>query len=142
MAIESVEETTEVSDNNELVAQLLGKPRNTDSFTLYLGGGLDDAYQINVTMQAMGTKAYDKLIAKYPPTTEEKAQGLNYELDKFAPALLAESLVSPKINLAQAKILWNGGEDENWSRGDVESLFSRAIRLNHRDSTVPFTERG
>lgn len=129
---------TEVSENNDKVALLLGKPKNRDTFKVYVGSG-DSAQEIEMTAEALSMKDYDKLVAKYPPTAEEEAKGLTYELEKFAPALIAASLVDPEMSLAQAKQLWGS---ENWSRGDVEGIFTRVLRVNHRDSTVPFTGRG
>lgn len=129
---------SEVSENNDKVALLLNKPKTREVFSLYLGSG-EEKFEIEMTAEALSMKDYDKLIAKYPPTEAEKAQGLTYELDKFAPALMAACLVDPDLNLNQAKSLWSG---ENWSRGDVEGLFSKVLRVNHRESTVPFSARG
>lgn len=129
---------TEVSENNDKLALLLNKPKNRETFTLHYGSG-DEKGEIEMTAEALSMKDYDKLLTKYPPTDEEATKGLNYELEKFAPALIAACMVDPEMSLADAKKLWNG---ENWSRGDVEAIFTRMMRLNHRDSTIPFTGRG
>jgi hypothetical protein len=129
---------TEVSENNDKVALLLGKPKSRLTFKLYLGDG-DDKFEMEMTVEALSMKDYDKLIAKYPPTDEERARGMTYELDKFAPALIAACLVEPDMTLTQAKQLWTS---ENWSRGDVEGIFTKVLEINHRESTVPFTNRG
>lgn len=129
---------TETSENNDKVALLLGKPKNTDTFKLYSGQG-DDATEIELKLEALSSKDYDKLISKYPPNEADAAKGMTYDLDKFAPALISACLIDPELSLMQAKQLWSG---DNWSRGDVEGLYNRVLRLNHRDSTVPFTGRG
>lgn len=129
---------TEVSVNNDKVAQLLGKPKTTSTFTLYLGHR-DNPLEIEVTVEALSMKDYDKLLSKYPPTEEEQAKGLTYELEKFAPALIAACLVDPAMTLKQTQQLWSS---DNWSRGDVESLFGKVLQVNHRDSSIPFSARG
>lgn len=132
------EESSPVSENNEKVALLLGKPKTRETFKIYIGSG-DDKSEIELTVEALSMKDYDKLIAKYPPTDEEKLKGLTYELETFAPALISASLTDPDMSLAQAKKLWNS---ENWSRGDVEGIFTKVLQVNHRESTVPFNKRG
>lgn len=129
---------TDVSENNDKVALLLGKPKTRETFTVYVGEG-DDASEIELTIEALSMKEYDKLLAKYPPTDEEARKGLTYELDKFAPALIAASLIDPAMTLAQAKSLWTA---ENWSRGDIEGIFTKVLQVNHRENTVPFNRRG
>jgi hypothetical protein len=126
------------SENNDKVAQLLGKPKTRDTFKLYVGSG-DDKVEVEVTVEALSMKDYDKLLSKYPPTDDEAARGLTYELDKFAPALISACLVDPEMTLTQTKQLW---ASENWSRGDVEGLFGKVLQVNHRESTVPFNARG
>jgi hypothetical protein len=126
------------SENNDKVALLLGKPKTRDTFTLYVGSG-EERQEIEMTVEALSMKDYDKLLSKFPPSEEEKARGLTYELEKFAPALIAACLVDPELTPAQARQLWSS---ENWSRGDVEGLFSKVLTVNHRESTVPFNARG
>lgn len=130
-------ELSAVSENNDKVALLLGKPKSRATFTLYLGEG-DDATEIEVTAEALSMKDYDKLLAKFPPSEEDKRKGMTYELDKFAPALISACLSEPEMSLAQAKQLWNS---DNWSRGDIEGLFSKVLQINHQESTVPFSAR-
>lgn len=129
---------TDVSENNDKLARLLGKPKASVTFTLYLGAG-DDAFEVEMSVEALSMKDYDKLLAKYPPTPEEQAKGLTYELEKFAPALIAACVTDPEMSLTDAKKLWSS---DNWSRGDVEAIFSKVLQVNHRDTTVPFNGRG
>ena len=133
-----VADVSPISANNDKVALLLGKPKTRDTFTLYLGNG-EDAFEVEMTVEALSMKDYDKLLAKYPPTEEEQRKGLTYELEKFAPAVISACMIDPDLSLAEAKKIWTS---ENWSRGDVEGIFSKVLRVNHRESTVPFNGRG
>lgn len=126
------------SENNDKLALLLDKPKSTITFKIYIGAG-DTAQEIEMTAEALSMKDYDKLLAKYPPSDEDARKGATYELDKFAPALISACLTDPVMDLTAAKKLWGS---ENWSRGDIEGIFSKVLQVNHRESTIPFSDRG
>lgn len=118
---------------------LLSKKRATMEFTIYVND--DDGEQQEVTMkyQAIGMREYDKLVSKYPPKPEQRVDGASFDIDAFAPALIAAVCVEPELTLAQAKQIW---ESPDWSRGDVMVLFRNAVDLNNRGLDIPFSEKG
>lgn len=118
---------------------LKNKKRATHEFSLYLDD--EDGEKIEVTMvfQAIGMAEYDKLVSKHPPTSEQRADGNSFNMDTFAPALIAACAVEPEMTVADAKEIWNSPD---WSRGDVMVLFRNAVDLNNRGLDIPFNEKG
>ena len=118
---------------------LKNKPRSTTEFSLFLPDGNGGSTEVTLKYQAIGMRAYDKLVAKYPPKPDQRADGASFDMDTFAPALIAASAVEPEIGAEEAKEIWNS---EDWSRGDVMVLFRNAVELNNRGLDVPFSDRG
>jgi hypothetical protein len=116
--------------------QLINKPRSSAEFSLYLSDGNGGSNEVTMKFQAIGMRAYDNLVAKHPPKAEDRAEGSSFNIDTFAPALIAACSVEPEITHAEAKKIW---ESEEWSRGDVMVLFRNAVELNNRGLDVPFT---
>jgi hypothetical protein len=116
---------------------LKSKPRNTTEFSLFLADGNGGTTEVTMKYQAIGMMAYDKLVSKYPPKPEQRAEGSSFDMDTFAPALIAACSVDPEISPEEAKEIWNS---EEWSRGDVMVLFRNAVELNNRGLDVPFNE--
>lgn len=99
----------------------------------------DDGETESVTLvfQSIGSAAYDKLVAKYPPSQAQKNQGLQYNIDRFAPALVAECCVDPEMSLEDALEIW---ESDTWNRGELNLLFMAAIEVNTRGHNLPPTK--
>lgn len=118
---------------------LKGKSRATTEFTLYMTD--DDNEQVEVTLkfQAIGMREYDKLVAKHPPKPDQRADGASFNIDTFAPALIAAVSVDPEMSAEDAKEIW---ESPGWSRGDLMVLFRNAVELNNRGLDIPFSENG
>ena len=74
--------------------------------------------------QAIGMRAYDRLVSKHPPKPEQRAEGSSFDMDTFAPALIAACSVDPEISP---------------DRGQ-EDLGLRGLVAWRRDGAVP--ERG
>jgi hypothetical protein len=127
------------ADKRATIDELINKPRSTTEFSLYLANGNSEPKEVTLKYQAIGMRAYDKLVAKYPPKPEQRAEGSSFDIDTFAPALIAACAVEPEISIAQAKEIW---DSEDWSRGDVMVLFRNAVELNNRGLDIPFSERG
>jgi hypothetical protein len=119
--------------------QLVHKPRSTTEFSLFLADEDGNMNEVTLKYQAIGMRAYDKLVAKYPPKPEQRAEGSSFDMDTFAPALISACAVEPEISPAEAKAIW---ESEDWSRGDVMVLFRNAVELNNRGLDVPFSANG
>lgn len=119
--------------------QLINKPRATTEFSLYLSNGSGDQTEVTLKYQAIGMRDYDKLVSKHPPKPEQRADGASFDIDSFAPALIAACSVEPDISLEEAKTIW---DSPDWSRGDVMVLFRNAVELNNRGLDIPFSDRG
>lgn len=119
--------------------QLVNKPRSVTEFSLFLSDGNGGTNEVTLKYQAIGMRAYDRLVAKHPPKPEQRAEGASFDIDTFAPALIASCSVEPEITPAEAKSIW---ESEDWSRGDVMVLFRNAVELNNRGLDIPFSVSG
>jgi hypothetical protein len=119
--------------------QLINKPRSTSEFSLFLSDGNGSSNEVTMKFQAIGVRAYDKLVSKHPPKPEQRAEGSSFDMDTFAPALIAACAVEPEISVTEAKQIW---ESDDWSRGDVMVLFRNAVELNNRGLDIPFSENG
>jgi hypothetical protein len=116
---------------------LKNKPRSTTEFSLYLSDGNGGTTEVTLKFQAIGMQAYDKLVGKHPPNTEQRAEGSSFNINTFAPALIAACSMEPEITPAEAKEIW---DSEEWSRGDVMVLFRNAVDLNNRGLDIPFSD--
>lgn len=98
----------------------------------------DDGGSIELTLRyrAIGSKEYDDLVAKYPPTREQQKEGAAYNVDLFAPALISAVSLEPKLSFEDAKEIYNSPE---WSGGEVGGLFIEALKLCNAGLDVPFT---
>lgn len=119
--------------------QLTNKPRSTTEFSLFLSDGNGGTNEVTLKYQAIGMRAYDKLVAKYPPKAEARAEGASFDIDTFAPALISACSLEPEMSMDEVKAIW---DSEDWSRGDVMVLFRNAVELNNRGLDVPFTVNG
>jgi hypothetical protein len=119
--------------------QLVNKPRSTTEFSLFLNDGDGGSNEVTLKYQAIGMRAYDRLVAKHPPKPEQRAEGASFDIDSFAPALIAACSVDPEITPTEAKQIW---DSEDWSRGDVMVLFRNAVELNNRGLDIPFSVSG
>ena len=127
------------ADKRATIDELINKPRNTTEFSLYFANGDGEPKELTLKYQAIGMRAYDRLVAKHPPKPDQRAEGSSFDIDSFAPALIAACSVEPEISVTQAKKIW---DSDDWSRGDVMVLFRNAVELNNRGLDIPFSERG
>jgi hypothetical protein len=127
------------ADKRATIDQLINKPRSVTEFSIYLSDGNGGSNELTLKYQAIGMREYDKLVGKHPPKPDQRADGASFDIDTFAPALIAACAVEPEISTAQAKEIWDSND---WSRGDVMVLFRQAVELNNRGLDVPFSERG
>lgn len=102
-------------------AKLKGKKPQTDEFEADL-----DGEKVSFLFRAIGATDYDKLVTKFPPTTEQKANGDNFDLNRFAPALLAQVSIEPTMDADEWSEIWTS---ESWGRGEVSALFWGAVNL-------------
>ena len=125
------------ADKRATMDLLLNKPRSTTEFSLYLSDGNGGVNEVTLKYQAIGMREYDRLVGKHPPKPEQRAEGSSFDIDTFAPALIAACAVEPEISPTEAKKIW---DSPDWSRGDVMVLFRNAVELNNRGLDIPFNE--
>lgn len=116
---------------------LKNKPKRTHEFTIYLTDESGEKVEVTLKYASIGMREYDKLVSKHPPTAEQRVDGASFNIDTFAPALIARSAVDPEMSEEDAKEIW---DSPNWSRGDVMVLFRNAVELNNKGLDIPFTE--
>lgn len=118
---------------------LLKKPARETKVLIPTVG--DDGQEIKLVfrMKALNGKVYDDLVSAHPPKDEDKKNGGQYNVDTFAPALISAASVTPKLSLEQAAELYHS---EDWSGGEITSLFFAALRLCNAGLDVPFTAPG
>lgn len=87
---------------------------------------------VRITVQSIGRKRYEALVAEHPSTPEqdkesEEATGqpAPYNTDTFPPALLAASAVEPALTLEQAQEIW-----DDWNTGELMELFFATVEVN------------
>lgn len=127
------------ADKANVLDLLKNKRPARETFTLYLTDGDGEQQEVELTYQAIGAKAYDKLMAKHPPKAEQRVEGASFDIDTFAPALIAACSVEPEMSEEDAKSIWDSPE---WSRGDLMVLFTKAVGLNNRGIDIPFNVIG
>lgn len=106
---------------------LLGKKPNKDEFTAPFG---TDGEQVSFLFVSMGSAEYDALLTKHPPTPEQRVADSTFNLETFAPALLARVCREPAIDVGSWTELW---KSPNWGRGELLALFWRAANLCSRE---------
>lgn len=114
---------------------LVAKPRRVGSFLVTLPTN-DGTRQVKVTYQALSGADYDALMAAHAPTPKQQAQGMVYNPDTFAPALISAVSLRPKMSAVQAKELYS---NPDWSPGESGQLFMEAIQVCQRGLDVPFS---
>lgn len=118
---------------------LKGKRRASTSFSVYVTDDKGKQIELTLKYQAIGAKEYDKLVSKHPPTAEQRIEGAVFNIDTFAPALIAACCVEPEMTADDAQEIW---DSPDWSRGDLMVLFRNAVDLNNRGIDIPFTGNG
>lgn len=111
---------------------LLSKPPRTKVVEVVLA----DDQKVSILFKAIGSKAYDDLLAGHPPSAKDKEDGGVWNADTFPPALIAACSVEPKIDEESAVAIWTS---EDWSRGELMDMFMKVVSLNSEGMNVPFT---
>ena len=125
-------------DKAATLDMLKGKKRHETTFSLYLDNDGEEQ-EVTLTFRAIGMREYDRLVGKHPPKTDQRAEGASFNIDTFAPALIAACSVEPDLTEADALEIWNSPD---WSRGDLMVLFRNAVDVNNRGLDIPFSANG
>lgn len=118
---------------------LIRKPKRVLEFAVTTQDADGDAVSLKMKFQALGGKDYDKLLEAHPPTAAQKRQNASFNIDTFAPALIAAVSLEPRLSVEQAEQLWTSSD---WSGGEVSSLYMNAQRVCNSGLDVPFNDRG
>jgi hypothetical protein len=92
--------------------------------------------QVSFLLRAMSATGYDRLVTKHPPTAEQQVEGAQFNVDSFAPALMARVIIEPEAEESFWRERW---DDQNWGRGEIASLYFACSELCNRGlDLVPF----
>jgi hypothetical protein len=127
------------ADKQSTLDLMKGKSRAKHTFSLFITNGTGEQQEAKITFQALGSRDYDKLVSKHPPKADQRLEGASFDIDSFAPALIAACSLDPEMSHEDAVEIW---ESESWSRGDLMVLFRNAVELNNRGLDIPFNENG
>ena len=120
-------------------SDLRRKPRRTMVFTINTVDEDGEDLALELKYQALSAKEYDELVAAHPPKPKDRDKGFAFDVDSFAPALIAAVALSPRLSIEQATDLYTSPE---WSGGEVTTLYLNAQRICNAGLDVPFSERG
>lgn len=115
---------------------LQSKPKRTKVVTIKVADEDGDIIDLEVTLKAIGSQAYDDLMAKHPPTADQKKESATYNPDTFGPALISACSWEPRLTPNEATEIWTS---DDWSRGEVMELFVGAIEVCSKGLDVPFS---
>lgn len=119
-------------------ASLRSKPRRKLTFPVHTVDEDGEAVELQVTYQAISSTNYDKLLESHPPKSSERAKGAVYDVDTFAPALIAAVSLDPAMSVEEAAEIYNS---DAWSGGEIANLFTNALRVCNTGLDVPFNVR-
>ena len=83
-------------------------------------------------------KTLKDLVEAHPPTTEQRKRGASYNIDTFAPALVAACSLEPRLTFEQAKEL---KDSPDWSGGEFGDIYGRAMAVCNAGLDIPFNAR-
>lgn len=98
-----------------------------------------DGDELEMSFAAISAHDLDRLQGQHVPTIEQKARGMAFNPETFAPALVAACSVEPKLSADDAKEIW---ESDAWSTGELNYLFDTVSALCMEGLNIPFTENG
>ena len=114
-----------------ILDRMVGKPRRTVKFNFDVDGD-----ELCIEFEAMSRKEFDQLVETHPPTSKQKRDGMNWNVDTFYPALICACAISPTFTAKEVSQLINS---ESWSYGELSSLFAKVINLNTDGINASFT---
>jgi hypothetical protein len=123
-------------------ARLLNETDKLSGLELELEGARAHLENESETLvfQSMGRLAYDDLVEEHPPTEEQikefqEANGGKgrppYNIDTFAPALVAASCVEPQMTVDEVNVLFT-----EWNATEVAELWVAALEVNTQRRVV------
>ena len=117
---------------------LRSKRRLEKELTVLLPVGEGKTEEVSFLFQSIGAQEWDRLVAKHPPTSEQRIEGSPFNMHTFAPALLSITCVEPELTEEEWKEIWNSPD---WNRGEVVQFYVTAVELCSTGMDVPFSGR-
>jgi hypothetical protein len=133
---EPVEEVEEIATFADLMAKDIRRADVPVQFPAKNGG---KPTRKIVKMRSISAIDYDDLVSSYAPNRQQRDLGMQYDPEKFQPALVAECMEQPTMTLDQATALY---KNPKWSGGEFATLFLAAQRLCNVTMDVPFSATG
>lgn len=121
-----------VQDKKSTLDKLKSKKKRQTTVNVEVNGE-----QLSLVFEAISYKELDALQAKHPPTQDQRIAGNVFNRNTFPPALVAACSMDPKITEADAREIWTS---EDWSTGELNTLFDAVSGLCMKGLDVPFTE--
>jgi hypothetical protein len=121
-----------VASKKSVLDQLKNKKRRRDTLTMEI-----DGESVSMVFEAISYKELDALQAKHPPTQDQRIAGAAFNRNTFPPALVAACSLEPKLSEADTREIWTS---EEWSTGELNTLFDTVSNLCMKGLDVPFTE--
>ncbi|MFI2620394.1 hypothetical protein [Streptomyces sp. NPDC018584] len=88
-----------------------------------------DAAAVTLRFTALGRRELEELQKKHPASEEEEAEGADFALDTFAPALIsAASMDDMPVDYARHCL-------DTWSAADASGLWNAAWSIQHQQRT-------
>ncbi len=113
-------------DTDPELKALLQKTADTTKTDLEDAQKAFDEVSVTLRFTALERKALEDLRKQHPPTEEDEANGLDYALETFAPALIsAASLDGMPLEDAQYFL-------DTWSSADATDLWRAAWNIQHQ----------
>lgn len=119
-------------------ARLTGSPTAEHEESVAKARAALDAETVVLRFRSIGRKAYDALLREHPASDEQKAEAEKdatqeppYNVDSFAPALVAASCVDPSLTVAQVSELW-----DDWNAAELAQLWVAALEVNTQNRVV------
>lgn len=116
-------------------AALRKKKIRTAEVTIPTFDDSDEPVELVLKFRALSTTSYDDLVAGHPPNRVQKERGDQWDINTFAPALIAACSQEPRLSFEEAKELYDSDE---WAGGEISSLFFACQRLCNAGVDVPF----
>lgn len=128
---EAVEALNEAIEARE-VAEGAGEPLEAFQTAEEAAREAVAASSVRMVFQSIGRKRYDALLHEYPPTDKQNEEHLAqhgvkapYDIDKFAPALIAASCIEPEMTPEQVEELF-----DEWNQAEIFDLYTAALEVN------------
>src|SRR4051812_44930679 len=135
-----------VKKRTATLADLKGKRARKGKAVLAMLDEDDELIELEIRLVALSHKDYDELQAQFPPTRKQRDRAFeagqsppSFDMDAFAPELIAACAVEPKISVDDMKEMWGSGQ---WSGGELISLFMECQRICQSGLDIPFNVAG